>query len=45
MNEYESLKHDEFLADGEYWDTIELPWKDEDEDLNIESLLISRNDF
>lgn len=45
MIEYESPFNDEFIADGEYWNDFQLPWNDEDEDLNIELLLSSKNDF
>lgn len=45
MTEYESPFDEEFIADGEYWDKFELPWNDDDDDLNIESLLRSKNDF
>ena len=45
MIEYESPFDDEFTADCDYWDNFQLPWNDDDEDLNIESLLHSKNDF
>lgn len=35
----------EFTADADYWDKVYLPWNDEDEDLNIDLLLNSTNDF
>jgi hypothetical protein len=45
MIDYESPFSDEFSADGEYWDKFELPWNEEDEELNIHLLLMSKNDF
>ena len=45
MIEYDPPFDEEFIADGEYWNDFQLPWNDDDEDLNIESLLHSKNDF
>lgn len=45
MIAYESPFNEEFIADGEYWNDFQLPWNEEDEDLNIESFLNQQNDF
>jgi hypothetical protein len=45
MMEYESPFNEEFTADSDYWENLQLPWNEEDEDLNIESFLNQQNDF
>jgi len=43
--DYDSPFENEFIADYEYWEDFQLPWNEEDEDLNIESYLNEQHDF
>lgn len=45
MIDYDPPFNEEFSADAEYWDKIQLPWNEEDEELDITRLLKSKNDF
>jgi hypothetical protein len=45
MIDYESPFNEEFSADCEYWEKFQLPWNEEDENLNIESYLAKAHDF
>jgi hypothetical protein len=45
MLDYDPPFNEEFSADCDYWESIKLPWNEDDEDINIESLLQTNDVF
>lgn len=45
MLDYDLPFNEEFSADCDYWDSIPLPWNEDDDDINIESLLQTNDVF
>lgn len=41
MMDYEAPFSEEFSADADYWDKIPLPWNEDDDEQDLESLLSS----